>query len=75
MKKIIIDIKPRVIVSMHYKIEGLSLSIEGFDLFLDKGKNNVLLVGSEMNIEKENLPDDEIRVFTPCDNYDKNLLK
>ena len=64
--EIIRDMKPRVIVPMHYKIEGLSLSIDGIDSFLEKEKINVSHVGSEMDIEKEDLPDDvEIWVFTP----------
>ena len=63
--EIIRDLKPRVIVPMHYKIEGLSLSIEGIDFFLEKNKINVINVGNEMNLEKEDLPDkSEIWVFT-----------
>ena len=58
-------IKPRIIVPMHYKIEGLSLPITGIDPFLEKNKYRVLKVGNEIDIEKEDLPKDpEIWVFT-----------
>ena len=58
-------IKPRIIVPMHYKIEGLSLPITGIDSFLEKNKYKVLKVGNEIDIEKDDLPKEpEIWVFT-----------
>ena len=62
---VINGIKPRIVVPMHYKIGGLSLPIAGVDSFLGKNKFKVLRVGSEINIEKDDLPEDpEVWVFT-----------
>lgn len=58
-------IKPKIIVPMHYKIGGLSLPIAGPDSFLDQSKCKVLHVGNEIDIEKEDLPDEpEVWTFT-----------
>ena len=62
---IIKKIKPKIIIPMHYKIGGLSLSIAGIDPFLEQSKYKVIHVGNEIDIEKEDLPDDmEIWTFT-----------
>ena len=62
---IIEHIKPRVIVPMHYKIEGLSLPIATNDDFLQQTNYSVLKVGNEIDIEKEELPQEpEVWVFT-----------
>jgi len=63
----IIDlIKPRIVIPMHYKIGGLSLPIAGIDNFLEKNKKfKVLPVGNEIEINKDDLPDEtEIWTFT-----------
>jgi len=58
-------IKPKIIVPMHYKIGGLSLPIAGIDPFLQQAKHKVHHVGNEIDIEKEDLPDEpEIWTFT-----------
>jgi len=58
-------IKPKIAIPMHYKIGGLSLPIEGIDPFLEENKYKVLHVGNEIDIEKEDLPEDpEIWTFT-----------
>jgi len=58
-------INPKIVVPMHYKIPGLSLPISGIDPFLAKNRFKVLHVGNEIDIEKEELPDEkEIWVFT-----------
>ena len=58
-------IKPKIIVPMHYKIGGLSLPIAGIDPFLEQAKHKVIHVGNEIDIEKEDLPDEpEIWTFT-----------
>jgi len=58
-------IKPRIIVPMHYKIGGLSLPITGLDPFLQRAEYKILPVGNEIEIEKEDLPDEpEIWTFT-----------
>jgi L-ascorbate metabolism protein UlaG (beta-lactamase superfamily) len=58
-------IKPKIAIPMHYKIGGLSLPIAGIDSFLERNKYKVLKVGNEIDIEKEDLPDEpEIWTFT-----------
>jgi len=58
-------INPKIVVPMHYKIPGLSLPISDIDPFLAKSRFKVLHVGNEIDIEKEELPDEkEIWVFT-----------
>ena len=50
---------------MHYKIGGLSLPIAGIDDFLEQNPYNVLHVGNEIDIEKEDLPEKpEVWAFT-----------
>lgn len=57
--------KTKVIVPMHYKIEGLSLPIERVDEFLEKTDYEIRYVGDEIEIEKEDLPKEkEIWVFS-----------
>jgi len=63
--EIINKIKPKITVPMHYKIGGLSLPIDNIDKFLDKNPYEVLKVGNEIDIEKEDLPTEkEIWIFT-----------
>ena len=62
---VIKKINPKIIVPMHYKIGGLSLPIAGLDPFLDQSKHKVIHVGNEIDIEKEDLPDEtEVWTFT-----------
>lgn len=52
-------IRPKIAVPMHYRVGGLSLSIQGSEGFLKKAKRvNVNRVGNEMDFEKEDLPDE-----------------
>jgi len=62
----IIDrLKPRIVIPMHYKIEGLSLPIATVDEFLEQSPYPVLRVGNEIDIEKSELPEEpEVWVFT-----------
>ena len=60
---IIKKLKPRIVIPMHYKIGGLSLPIAGIDPFLEQNKYKVLPVGNEIEIDKEDLPD-ELEVWT-----------
>jgi len=63
--KIVDKIKPKIIVPMHYKIGGLSLPIAAIDSFLESSSLSVNHVGNEIDIEKEDLPDDpEVWTFT-----------
>lgn len=63
---VINNIKPRVVVPMHYRVGGLSLSIKSVDPFLeDAEEDRIVRVGNEMDFESEDLPEDmEIWVFT-----------
>ena len=63
--KIISKINPRIIIPIHYKIEGLSLPIAPVDDFLSSATYEVLKVGNQIDIEKDDLPKTpEIWVFT-----------
>ena len=63
--EVILKLKPKITIPMHYKIEGLSLPIAPLDDFLDVAKYPVIKVGNEIDIEKEELPNEpEIWVFT-----------
>lgn len=65
--KVIKMIDPKIVVPMHYKVGGLSLPVSGVDVFLEKNKSKckVLRVGNEIDIEKDDLPEEqEIWVFT-----------
>ena len=58
-------IKPKIVVPMHYKIGGLSLPISGIDAFLEQSPYKIVPVGNEIDIEKEELPEEpEIWTFT-----------
>ncbi|HMA83353.1 MAG TPA: MBL fold metallo-hydrolase [Candidatus Thermoplasmatota archaeon] len=62
---LISKINPRIIVPMHYKIEGLSLPIAPVDTFLSQAPYDVLKVGNQIDIEPEDLPKNpEVWVFT-----------
>jgi len=62
---IVQEIKPKIVVPMHYKIEGLSLPITGVEPFLEKPDYKVIKVGNEIDIEKDDFPTEpEIWVFT-----------
>jgi L-ascorbate metabolism protein UlaG (beta-lactamase superfamily) len=63
--RIIEMLKPKIAIPMHYRIEGLSISIAGIEPFLEKNRYKLLRVGNEIDIEKDELPKEpEIWVFT-----------
>ncbi|MDO9537128.1 MAG: MBL fold metallo-hydrolase [Thermoplasmata archaeon] len=64
--KVVKMLKPRVIVPMHFRIGGLSLSIASVDGFLEKAKSDLVVrVGNEVEMTKEDLPEEqEIWVFS-----------
>jgi len=63
--QVINKIKPRIAIPMHFKIGGLSLPIATVDPFLEKNTYKQLRVGNEIDIEKEDLPQEpEIWTFT-----------
>jgi len=60
-------IHPRIIIPMHYKIEGLSLPLAPVDDFISCVDTDyeIVKVGNQIDIEKDDLPDHpEIWVFT-----------
>ena len=62
---VINGIKPKIAIPMHYKFGGLSLPIAEIDPFLAKNNFDVLHVGNEIDIEREDMPENpEIWVFT-----------
>ena len=62
---IIKKLNPKIVIPMHYKIGGLSLPIAGIDPFLEQNKYKVLPVGNEIQIDKEDLPEEpEVWTFT-----------
>ncbi len=63
--RIIKKVKPRIAVPIHYKIGGLSLPITGIEPFLEESNYEILKVGNEIDIEKEDLPEEpEVWTFT-----------
>lgn len=64
--KVVKKLKPRVIVPMHFRIGGLSLSIAPVDGFLAKAKkDSIVKVGNEVELTKEDLPEEqEVWVFS-----------
>lgn len=58
-------LKPKIVVPMHYKIGGLSIPIEGVEGFLEKKQHKIFKVGNEVEINKDDLPEElEIWTFT-----------
>ncbi len=64
--KVINMIKPKIIVPMHYRVGGLSLSIAPIDGFMERVSGQpVTKVGNEVEFTKEDLPENqEIWVFS-----------
>ena len=64
--KVIRKLKPRVIVPMHFRVGGLSLSIAPVEEFLAKAKaDQVVKVGNEIEMTVEDMPDEqEVWVFS-----------
>jgi len=59
------SIKPRIIIPMHYRIEGLSIPIADVDGFLESSPFKIRKVGNEIDIEKDELPKEpEVWVFS-----------
>ena len=64
--KTIKEINPRVIVPMHFRVGGLSLSIAPVDGFLDIADPELVVkVGNEIELTKDDLPEkQEVWVFS-----------
>jgi L-ascorbate metabolism protein UlaG (beta-lactamase superfamily) len=54
--RVVEQLKPRLVIPMHYKTEALGFPIEGVDRFL-QGKDRVRRVeGAELEVTRDNLP-------------------
>lgn len=64
--EVINAVNPKVVIPMHYRVGGLSLSIKPIDPFLaEADEDSVVRVGNEINFEKEDLPEEfEVWFFT-----------
>jgi L-ascorbate metabolism protein UlaG (beta-lactamase superfamily) len=64
--KVVRKLRPRVVVPMHFRVGGLSLSIAPVEGFLERAKkDSVVRVGNEVELTDEDLPDEqEIWVFS-----------
>jgi len=63
--KIVSAIGPRIVVPMHCRVRGLSLSIRPLEDFLEHATVPVTRVGNEVAFEKEDFPDStEVWVFS-----------
>lgn len=65
--KIVGQLRPKIVIPMHFRMGGLSLSIQTIDTFLDKvDDERVFRVGNEVEIMPEDLPaETEYWVFSP----------
>jgi L-ascorbate metabolism protein UlaG (beta-lactamase superfamily) len=65
--RLIGEIKPKIAIPMHFRVGGLSLSIQTIDRFLEGiPKPKLLHVGNSAEFEKEDLPEStEYWVFSP----------
>ena len=62
---VISQLKPRIVVPMHYKLAGMELPIAGIEKFLE-GKSNIRRE-TELNVTADSLPDEqEIVVLSPA---------
>ncbi|MGD0056499.1 MAG: MBL fold metallo-hydrolase [Methanomassiliicoccales archaeon] len=66
-RKMVNQLKPKIAVPMHFRVGGLSLSIQTADQFLEGlSKSKVLRVGNEVDFVPEELPSEtEYWVFSP----------
>jgi len=64
--KVIKEINPRVIVPMHFRVGGLSLSIASVDGFLELANQDLIVkVGNEIELTRDDLPEkQEVWVFS-----------
>jgi len=64
--KVIKVLKPKVIIPMHFRVGGLSLSIAPVDGFLEKAKPDLIhRVGNEIELSLDDMPDEQqIWVFS-----------
>ncbi len=65
-RKLVESLKPRIAIPMHFRVGGLSLSIQTIDEFLeDLPESRILRVGNEVDFVPEELPSEtEFWVFS-----------
>jgi L-ascorbate metabolism protein UlaG (beta-lactamase superfamily) len=66
-RKLVDEIRPRVAIPMHFRVGGLSISINNVDEFLEGLRNDkVQVVGNEIDFTVDELPSNtEYWVFSP----------
>jgi L-ascorbate metabolism protein UlaG (beta-lactamase superfamily) len=66
-RKIVDILEPKIAIPMHFRIGGLSMSIQTVDPFLEGlPERKVLRVGNEIDFVREELPSEtEFWVFSP----------
>jgi L-ascorbate metabolism protein UlaG (beta-lactamase superfamily) len=66
-REVVNDINPRIVIPMHFRVAGLSLSIQPVDVFLTGiQEEKILRVGNEIEFAKEDLPPEtEYWIFSP----------
>lgn len=67
-KEVVDSIRPKVAVPMHYRVPGLSLTLQPVQKFLDAVKGRqIVQVGNEVDFSLEDLPENAtaIWVFSP----------
>ncbi len=59
-------LSPKVVVPMHYRVGGLSLSIQPLNPFIERTSEDAIVhVGNEIDFDREDIPEDmEVWVFT-----------
>lgn len=58
--KVIKALNPKVVVPMHFRVGGLSLSIAPVDGFLEKASEDLIhRVGNEIELTKDDIPDEQ----------------
>lgn len=66
-RELVSKLKPRIAVPMHFRVGGLSISIQTVEPFLEGlPQDQILRVGNEVDFSKEELPSStEYWVFSP----------
>ncbi|MBU3901523.1 Zn-dependent hydrolase, partial [Patescibacteria group bacterium] len=59
---IINQIEPRLVIPMHYKIPGLTIKIDGVDVFLKEMGMAKKDTVDRLTLKKKDLPEEEMRV-------------
>ena len=60
---IISQIEPRIIIPMHYKINGLELNIDEVEKFIKEQGITPVEAGNKLKINKKDLPAEDTKLF------------